>query len=437
MQTTEFNLLDATFLNLDRQDEPWSVHLELRVAGRINQKKLEQALAAAIARHPMAHARMQPHAASATKYFWELPEAPDQIPLTVHTVKTDGEVASIRDGFVSIQVPLSLAPCFVVVLVHHPKGDYLMLNVPHTLADGLSCFRLLQSVVRHYAGLPDPAPHLDPLAVRSLQALAGSKTIAQRLERIKLLLEHLGKSRTAPVRIAALAKATKLRATLPGYRAQLLTLSKAETKRFMARRQKPATVNDMLIAGMAQAIKSWNAQQGLGPGRIATIMPVNLRPEAWWYEVLGNFSSYVSISLSAAEQGDFNSTMAAVCAQSTAFKEAGAAGTLIDLLDVPRFLPAFLKGRLKELFPLFGKTLMETTWVSNLGRLEAMPEMGDAGKVTDVFFTPPAPMPCSIAIGIACMDDQLLIGLRYRNSQFDEAATLDFARLLKTTLLGE
>jgi hypothetical protein len=77
---------------------------------------------------------------------------------------------------------------------------------------------------------------------------------------------------------------------------------------------------------------------------------------------------------------------------------------------------------------------METTWISNLGKLNALPSMGEAGKITSLYFTPPAPMPCSVSVGVACIDDQLMIALRYRKSQFDAKAIQRFSALLKTTL---
>lgn len=435
MRVSEFNHLDGTFLNLDRRPDTWSVHLEVRVTGRISGRRLNQALLDAIRTHPLAQARLQYFEGKARRYYWEIPPGLDHTPLTVIDATTDDEVVALRNRLVSVQVPLTLAPCFLVYLVHHPQGDYLMLNVPHTLADGMSAFRLLQSIIRHYAGLPDPVPDFDPLSVRDLRSLVGSRSLPQLIERTRLFLEHMGRSVKAPVRIASQGVTDQDGARNPGYGVEFLGLTPTETKAFMKRREKPATVNDMLLAAMALTIRRWNLERTITPGRIALMMPVNMRPEGWWHEVVTNYSSYVSISLPAEEQTTFNETSAHVCRQTTAFKEAGAAGILIDLLSIPHSFPAFLKARLNELFPLFGKTLMETTWVSNLGRLSGLPDMGDAGRVSDVYFTPPAPMPCSLSAGIACVDDRLLIGLRYRVSQFDAAAAREFAGMLKTVLL--
>lgn len=436
MQTTRLNLLDATFLNIDRRPDTWSIHLEIQVSGQIDRSKLEQALKQAIERHPLAHARLGHYDGIDNKYYWELPEQIDHLPLTVWQAANAAELQELRSRLASIQVPITLSPAFMVYLVHYPEGDMLLFNVPHTLADGLGTFRLIRSVINAYAGLPDVVPGFDPLGVRNLGELAGAKSMSQRLERAKLLLEHLGKTRQPPVRVAPEGVMINNTDDIPGYGVELLALSPEQTRKFMARRLKPATVNDMLLAAMSLTIKRWNQLHGVSPGRIALMMPVNMRPESWWHDVIGNFSSYVSVSVSAESQTNLDSLSQSICTQTTDFKEAGAAGTLIDLLEIPRFLPAYLKGRLKELFPIFGKVLMETTWVSNLGRLPDDLEMGDAGRITNIFFSPPAPMPCSVSVGVVCLGNRLLFALRYRKAQFSPDAIHRFAGLLQHELLG-
>src|SRR6266487_533873 len=49
---------DEIFLRLDRPGEPWSVHAEVWVGGRLDAERLQSALGAAIERHPMARASL-------------------------------------------------------------------------------------------------------------------------------------------------------------------------------------------------------------------------------------------------------------------------------------------------------------------------------------------------------------------------------------------
>ncbi len=436
MQTTEFNHLESAFLNLERRPDTLSVHVEVRVTGRMDAARLTTAIRAAMQTHPIARARIRYYEGHALRNWWEIPDEPDYVPLTVIDAADDAAVVEARSRLQSIQVPLSLSPCFMVYLVHHADGDWLMLNVHHAMGDGLSTFRIMTSILRNYAGEADPVPDFDPLSVRDLKKLAGSLNWKQRLERVKMLLELLGKGTVAPARVQRKGVSAPKPDEVPGYAFELLPFSPEETKQFMARREKPATVNDMLLAGLALTIQAWNAQHGGDCKRVAIMMPVNLRPEAWWFEVVTNFSSYVSVSVSADQLSDLSATTHEVCQMTTELKEAGAAGVLIDVLEVPKLFPAIIKARLREFMPLFGKATVESTVLSNLGRLAASPDVGDAGKVAEIYFSPPASMPIGVSVGAASMEDRMFLTLRYRKAQFNAEAAREFGALYRQILLG-
>jgi hypothetical protein len=54
MQTAPLTVLDELYLQLDREPEPFSVHIEIRVEGRIDATRLEAAVREAALRHPIA-----------------------------------------------------------------------------------------------------------------------------------------------------------------------------------------------------------------------------------------------------------------------------------------------------------------------------------------------------------------------------------------------
>lgn len=435
MLRTPFNLLDDAFHNIERRHEPWSIHFELGFEGRINPAKLADSIRYALDRHPIARARLEPYGDGATRYWWEIPDAPDQVPLTVIKAPTEAEVVKARESLVSLQVPATVSPAFLIYLVQASAGDRLLMNLNHVIADGMSTFRILNSVIRHYAGVPDPVPDFDPLAVRDLKKLAGTKSMPEFIARLKLLVEHLALSTRSPGRVVP-KHAEPGAASARGYGCVQITLDAAQTRRLMARREKPATVNDLVLAGMLLAIAEWNRQHGAKPARITAMMPMNLRPADWWFEIVSNFSSYVSINLPPEAQRDLETATASVCAQTQRLKEAGASGILIDVLDVPKFLPAFLKARLRDITPTLGRNLVDSTWVTNLGRLSELPPMGAAGRVTDLCFSPPAPAPMGITVGVASLGDCLSLTLRYRRCVFDAAAAGEFAAVFKQVLLG-
>lgn len=436
MRTTAFNHLDDAFLNIERAEDPWSVHLEVQVSGHIDERRLRAALAATLTLHPMARARLQPYSETATTYQWEIADSWDHHFLDVVDAASTADLVAARERLISIKIPITVAPGFYTTLVHHADGDWLMLSVNHTLADGLSTFRLMTSILRHYAALTDPVPDFDPLQVRNLKALAGAKSMPEYIERAKHLLTYLRDAATSPpIRVAGHADArVNLAQARRGYGTVQIALNADETRRVMALREKPATVNDLLLAALALTIQRWNRQQGQASGRVSIMMPVNLRPQDWWFEVVSNFSSYATVSLPDSTSGNLSDAMRTVTQQTQLLKEAGAAGTLIDLLDMPRWLPAILKARLRDILPLVRRNLVETTWLSNLGRLAEAPDMGDAGTVKALFFSPPAPLPMGVSLGVACVGDQLFLTLRYRKALFDQDMAEQFAGMFRGVL---
>ncbi|MEL0028979.1 MAG: condensation domain-containing protein, partial [Perlucidibaca sp.] len=281
MRATPFNLLDQAFLNLDSPQEPWSVQLDMRVAGQVDPARLTQAFRAAMQSHPMTRGCLRPVSGYDTGYTWDIPDEVAQLPLEVVDVSGEGDLAQARARLQSHMVRLESSPPFAAMLARHPEGDYVMLNLSHVVGDGLSAFRLMTSVARHYAGEPDPVPDFDPLEKRDLTRLAGSRGFIERMRRLSLLIEHLWNSRTSPVRIRTRHAQDGAASDLPGYGFVTLELSPTEAGQVMARREKPATINDMLLAGLILAIAEWNRREGGEQGRVSIMMPVNLRPKAW------------------------------------------------------------------------------------------------------------------------------------------------------------
>ncbi|HKL63551.1 MAG TPA: condensation domain-containing protein, partial [Woeseiaceae bacterium] len=151
MITTELNHLDAAFLNIERPQDPWSIHLELQLQQRIDEERLLAAIGHAQRLHPLARARLRPYHAGSLSYSWEIREQSDVEPLRVVEADTEQDLADLRAGLLSTSVPLDAAPGFRLLLARGPDGDRLIINLHHAVADGLSAFRIMTSIVRHYA----------------------------------------------------------------------------------------------------------------------------------------------------------------------------------------------------------------------------------------------------------------------------------------------
>ncbi|MGH4000412.1 MAG: hypothetical protein ACRDTJ_23460, partial [Pseudonocardiaceae bacterium] len=75
-----FCALDEASYHLDSLSEPWSVHLEVRLSGRVDEDRLRHAVRVALARHPRARARATVIRQRRADYEWEVTPAPDVDP---------------------------------------------------------------------------------------------------------------------------------------------------------------------------------------------------------------------------------------------------------------------------------------------------------------------------------------------------------------------
>jgi hypothetical protein len=91
---------------------------------------------------------------------------------------------------------------------------------------------------------------------------------------------------------------------------------------------------------------------------------------------------------------------------------------------------------MQDLIPLTGNVVVDTAVLSNLGRIERVPRLGDAGAVREVWFSPPGRMPLGASLGAATLDDRMFVTLRHRHALFDAAAAADFVELYRRVLAG-
>jgi NRPS condensation-like uncharacterized protein len=425
-ETAELNILDELYMHLDRPDEPWSVHLEVALDAPADERRLEHAVRAAAALHPVARARLADHRSTDVRYSWEIDDELEHVPLEIRRCDGPAELARAREQLLGFSPPLDSAPPFALTLAQHPDGDSLLLNLHHAAGDGLGAVRLMASILRAYAGEDDPCPPIDPLEVRDIGKLVRAGSLADRLKRGRALVEHVSRFATSPTRVAPDGGSPDLAA----YGFELLKLDAEELDAVIAKRSGSATVNDVLLGALGVAIRRWNERHEAGVDRIALMMPVNLRPAEWRADVIGNFASYVTVHLAADEQDDLARAIEATAERTRRIKDDGVAGLIVDLLEFPTVLPSGVKRRLQELIPLTGNRVVDTAVLSNLGRLDALP------GVRSVWFSPPGRMPLGASIGTATLGGELFVTLRYRHALFDAPAAADFAALYREVLIS-
>lgn len=429
MQTAPLNVLDELYLHLNRKQEPWSVHLELEVEGRIDGKRLNSAVRKAVLPHPIARARLASARATDVRYRWEIADGLSSIDLEEIECAREADLTQGRERLLSRTPDLDIAGPFSLLLAHRPQGDVLVMNLHHAAGDGLSALRLMGSIARAYAGKRDPRPTVDALEVRDIKAMAGSGSLKDRLTRGRAAVEYLTRGVNQPARIARQAPSGE-----SGYGFELLSFEPGELEHILKLRSDGSTVNDVLLGALAITVRRWNRRHQAQGGSVYLMMPINLRPPEWRYEVVGNFASYVSVHIGADEQKTLRAAIKAAAASTRRIKDDGISGLIIDLFALPSALPTGIKQRLQGLIPLTGNVIVDTVALSNLGRLPRAPGFGDAGAVKAVWFSPPARMPCGASLGAATLDDRLFLTLRYRHALFDASAASDFLALLRTAL---
>lgn len=407
-----FNVVDEVVHLLDSDAEPWSIQVEVRTEGSLDEARLRAALGEALHRHPMARARKEPAGGRGERrYRWAITPEPDLDPLRVVECADDEALGATRADLQSRPVPLAESPPLRLRLARHPGGDVLMVNANHAAMDGFGTLRLVRSVARAYAGEPDPVPDLDPLEARNVTMLVGTGDRRVRRRRRAMLADKVRDMAVPPARLAADGGRDA-----PGYGLHHLRLGADQTRR-LVEGERPGTVNDLLVAALHLAVAGWNEDHGRRAGRISVMVPVNMRPAEWAQEVVGNLLLPVRISTTRADRATPLDALEAVAAQSRRVKEHGGAGALIEVLGRSPSFPLRAKEAASPALRLLTRRLSDTVMLTNLGSIDDPPSFGAGRGTSELWFSGPARMPLGLSIGVVTAAGRLHAVLRHRHPQ--------------------
>ncbi len=427
-QRVPFSEVDEAVYLLDNEVEPWSIQLEVRVSGTLDEDRLRSAVGEALARHPMARARKATSRLAERRFHWEITKVPDLDPLLVVHCPDDDALAAARADLQSISIPLVESPPLRIRLVHYPDGDLVLLNVKHAAIDGFGAIRVLRSIARSYWGLPDPLPDLELEATRDLRESLAAKDTSERARRFSMVADKLRDQVQPPARLAVDGGTEK-----PGYGFHHVSLSPEKTKALGA--VEGGTVNDVLLAALHLAIAAWNDDHAVPSSRIGVLVPVNLRPKEWWEEMAGNFSLNVRVATKPAERESPQAVLEVMADQSNRIKKGGTGAALIEVLGGLPSLPLWAKQSAAPVLAFSGSRLVDTALLSNVGELDEPPSFGpDAGETTEMWFSAPARMPLGLSMGTVTLGGRMHIAYRYRHPQFDMEAARRFAELYEAAL---
>lgn len=424
-----FNVVDEAAHLLDTPGEPWSVQLEARVEGHLDEARLREAVCEAVRRHPMARARKAPAGPFDRRWHWEITGDADVDPLRAVACADDAALDAARAELHSLPVPLVESPPFRVRLARHPGGDVVMVNTNHAAIDGFGGLRLLRSVARAYAGDDDPLPEIDLAEARDLPARLAAPDPPARARRALTLLDKGRDVLAVPARLASEGAED-----VPGYAFHHLTLEPSLVEA-LAGFDHPGTVNDLLLAALHLCIEGWNSDHGGRSGRVSVLMPVNVRPREWWEEMVGNATLMARVATTAGDRRSPASAVEAVTARTKEMKAGGTTAALVELLRRLPSLPVWAKRTVPLLLSATGNRLVDTALLSNLGKIDEPPSFGgDAGATVEMWFSAPARMPLGLSVGVVTAAGRLHIAFRHRHALFDGAAARRFAERYVHTL---
>jgi len=442
---------------------PWScsVHIELRVSGRLEAARLADAIRVTTEIHPMLRARLEPSRFLDRTLQWTVGSTIAEVPLTIVDLRsklvTDPEnaqemedteddrdaLAVVRGEVLSARVPLEAAPGFRVWLLHRDHGDSLLCNVNHAIADGIGALRLVRSIAAAStaadgAKANDPAPAHHPLDARAdvgagrsstdwVRKAEGMATTVVRSARPAAELAPQGGG--GPTSRGTYHVESRIMPAAP-------LLAARRAAHAIGDPDLDVTVNDILMAALHLTIHEWNRDRGVHAERIAVLMPVNLRPRAWWHDVVANFAGMAAVDTSAANRRDVIDVLRAVRDESARVLRQGGGG-LVDIIDGNRWLPLGLKRGLPIAAELLGTRLGGTAVLSNLGAVPHPPDswaFGNGLAVTELWFSPPAQTPVTVSVGAVTFDGRCGLVIRGCADRLSTAATAAFADRLVTAV---
>lgn len=385
---------------LDPKAGAWSVHLEARVAGSLDEARLRTALVATVCGGNVPAGEI----------------------LEVMECRDDSALDAARAALLTTPVAVGDAPPLHACLAGRPNGDVLMLNLNSAAADGVAAMEVLHAVARSYADPGAPASALEFLAGHDLPVRPAPPSSLTAVRLRARLVEWLRDRLARTGRLAADGAED-----IAGYGYHMVSLSVAETA-YAVEGTLPGTERNVLMAALHRAIGDWNRQHGTPGRRIGVLVPANLRPPRWPRGTIGNFSVTARLSTNRRERAGPSSALAAINAQRARNKRTRTGVALIAGLQRTGLLSLWAKQSIVVLQPLTGNRLVDTALLCDLGWMDDAPSFGpDAGETLELWFSVPARSPLSLCVGAVATGGKLHLTFRYPHRLFGPDAARRFA----------
>ncbi len=384
---------------LDPSTSAWSVHLEARLDGRLDETRLRDALHTALGDRSL-----------------------DRDPLEVVFCADDHALDAARTRLHGLPIDIVAFPPLHVCLARGPGGDVVMLNLNHAATDGFGAVVVMQAIAAAYAAADAAAEPLDFLAAGDLAVRPAAVQRSRAARIYSRLVEALRNARDRPARLAADDPGED-----PGYGVHLVGLTAQETERLVDVGQARASTN-VLLAALHLAIADWNGRHGVAGGRIGVLVAADLRPEGWDAHRIANLSVNARMSTRPADRREPTSALETITKQIQRNKRSRTGVALIAALDRANLIELWAKQSIVVLHPLTGNRRVDTTVLCNVGSVAAAPDFGPGvGGATELWLSTPARAPLSLCLGAVTVAGRLHLTFRYPRRLLSPDAARRFA----------
>jgi diacylglycerol O-acyltransferase len=342
LEHERLSAVDAAWYRMDVRGEPADIGCVMVLDGPVDEARVRSALAERLTPHPRFHQRVVDSKHRVMPPWWEdepsfsFDEHVDTRPLDT---PTDAALQSLVTELMNQPLDWSRSPWHLTI-IHGLEGGRAAIfsRVHHCMGDG---FALLDVLLR--LADPDGEPAVPPPAIpRRPGWLAEASRLAHDAAGVTAAAGHL--------LLAPFDSETPLRGERSGQR--LLACSEpvpvARVKGIA--RACGGTINDVLAAALAGALRRWLVERGAKAERIRAMVPVNLRPPtAPIDDIHGNWFGLVLLDLPT-DLADRGARVAAVEREMTRIKSSKEAIVSMGILAALGRSPAVVDHIVDDLF---------------------------------------------------------------------------------------
>jgi NRPS condensation-like uncharacterized protein len=394
VHTEACSAVDEINLLSERPEEPNLHYVEAALAGRLELRRLREAVLAVLSAHPAARARLATSSPLRLWTQWAIPDNAETDPVQDRTVASRRELVEAREEIFATPLPVRTGPLFRLHVLRQPRVTNLVLAAHHARFDAYSALGLMRAIANAYTGGKPLAPPHDPTPL--LRGNSRPPNIFGNPLRVE------------PGR-------TPQDADLPtaGYHFRHVAMDMRDLTNAISY-YADATIEDALLSEVARAVFEWNASRGKGWGQVRIVVPIDRRSTADESLKMGNISAYGTVALDLNDVA--RNPLSSVSAQTKWLRR-----NAVDLDSVSRtftepWAPYGLRKALKHPVDRRTSARVPSTMLANLGQIDQL--WFGAVRTGALWYAPPAPLPMGLAVGAIDYNNRMHLTLRYRKALF-------------------